>query len=151
MSPAGGNHGEIALEIGGLLRDHVKPRKIGKTYAAETGIYIQRNPDTIRAPDAMFISNERVAQIGDPTKFLDVAPELVVEVLSPNDTWTEVETKVAEYLTAGVQLVWVIDPTPKTITIYRANSDRTRLTSNDLLTGEHVLPEFSVPVAQIFE
>ena len=151
MSPAGGKHGELALAIGSLLRTYVKSRRIGKVYAAETGIYIRRNPDTVRAPDAMFVSNERLARITDPAKFLDVAPDLAVEVLSPNDTWTDIETKIAEYLAIGVHLVWVIDPDPQTITVYRPNGERTRLSLSDTLSGEDVLPGFSVPVAEIFE
>jgi len=151
MSPAGGRHGELALAIGSLLRTCVKSQRIGKVYAAETGIYIQRNPDTVRAPDAMFVSNERLARITDPAKFLDVAPDLAVEVLSLTDTWTEIETKIAEYLAIGVRLVWLIDPDPQTITIYRPSGERTRLSRSDALSGEDVLPDFSVPIAEIFE
>ena len=151
MSPSGGRHGELTVELGGLLRDHAKPRKIGKVYGAETGFYIQRNPDTVRAPDAMFLSNKRVAQISDPVKFLDVAPDLAVEVLSPNDTWTEVESKVAEYIQAGVHLIWIIDPDQNSVTVYRSNGERSRLSETDHLSGENVLPDFSVSIAEIFE
>ncbi len=99
----------------------------------------------------MFVSNERVAQISDPSKFLDVAPDLAVEVLSPNDTWTEVESKVAEYIQAGVRLIWIVDPDQNSITIYRPNGERSRLSATDHLSGENVLPDFSVPIAEIFK
>ena len=151
MSPSGGRHGELTIAIGALLRIHVKTKQIGKTYGAETGFYTRRNPDTVRAPDAMFISSDRVAKITDHVKFLDVAPNLVVEVLSPGDTWTEVETKVQEYFTAGVRLIWIIDPKAETITVYRSANERTILTRTDILTGGDILPEFSVPVSEIFE
>jgi len=151
MSPSGGRHGELTVELGGLLRAHVKPQKIGKVYGSETGFYIQKDPDTVRAPDVMFVSNERVAQISDPVKFLDVAPDLAVEVLSPNDTWTEVEKKVAEYIQAGVLLIWIIDPEQNNITVYRSNGERSRLSETDHLSGENVLPDFSVSISEIFD
>jgi len=151
MSPASGRHGAIAMTIGALLYTHVKAHKLGKTYAAETGVYLQHNPDTVRAPDAMFISNEREAQITDPIKFIDVAPDLAVEVLSPNDTWTEVETKIDEYFLAGVRLIWVIDPKQEIVAVYHPNGERTRLTKSDTLTGSNVLPGFSVAITEIFE
>ncbi|MDA0748345.1 MAG: Uma2 family endonuclease [bacterium] len=82
MSPAGGRHGELANRMATLLSNYVWSKKLGKVYAAETGFYVRRNPDTVRAPDAMFVSNERVAQIGNPVKYLEVSPDLAVEVLS---------------------------------------------------------------------
>lgn len=151
MSPAGGRHGELTNWIGTLLANHVRPRKLGKVYGAETGFYTQRNPDTVRAPDAMFISNERVERIGNPIKFLDVSPDLAVEVLSPDDTWTEVETKVEEYVQAGVRLIWILDPDRRLVVIYRPSGERTQRSESDLLSGEDILPEFSISVAQIFE
>jgi Uma2 family endonuclease len=151
MSPASGKHGAISMTIGALLHIHVKSHKLGKTYAAETGVYIQRNPDTVRAPDAMFISNERQAQINNPAKFIDVAPDLAVEVLSPNDTWTEVETKIDEYFSVGVRLIWAIDPDQEIVAVYHPSGERSRLTKADTLTGGNVLPDFSVPVTEIFE
>ena len=98
----------------------------------------------------MFISNERIAKISDPTKFLNVAPDLAVEVLSPSDSWTEVETKVTEDFQAGVRLIWIVDPDQNTITVYRPNSERSRLSESDQLSGEDVLPDFSVSIAEIF-
>ena len=151
MSPAGGRHGKLANWIATLLTNHVKPQKLGTIYAAETGFYTQRNPDTVRAPDTMYVSNERVAQIGDPVKYLDVAPNLAVEVLSPDDTWTEIETKVEEYVHAGVQLIWIVDPDRRIVAIYRPSGDRTRLGQTDTLSGEDVLPGFTIPVSQIFQ
>ena len=151
MSPAGKHHGKIANTIGVLLTLHTKEKKLGTICAAETGIYTQRTLDTIRAPDSLFISKEREAEISDHTKYLDVAPELVVEVLCPNDTWTEVETKIEEYFSAGVCLVWVIDPEQEIVAVYHPTGERSRLTKTDTLTGSNVLPSFSVSITEIFE
>lgn len=151
MSPAGKRHGTIANTISVLLTLHTKEKNLGTICAAETGIYTQRNPDTIRAPDSLFISNEREAQITDHTKYLEIAPELVVEVLSSNDTWTEVESKIEEYFSAGVCLVWVIDPKQEIVAVYHPTGERARLTKSDTLTGSNVLPDFSVAITEIFE
>ena len=124
---------------------------LGKVYAAETGFYTQRNPDTVRAPDAMFVSNERVAQIGDPVQFLDVAPDLAVEVLSPDDADADTQEKIEEYLRAGVRMVWIVDPDRRTVSIHRPSSGRALLGQDGTLTGEDVLPGFSIPVSTIFE
>ena len=151
MSPAGWRHGEIAHKIAQYVSIHADENKLGEVSAAETGFYVQRNPDTVRAPDAMFVSNERVAQIGDPVKFLDVAPDLAIEVLSPDDTWMQVETKVEEYFQAGVPLIWVVDPDHRRIAVYNSSGNCILLHEANLLSGEDVLPDFSLPVSQIFE
>lgn len=151
MSPAGGRHGKIANWVATLLTLHVRAEKLGVVYAAETGFYTQRHPDSVRAPDAMFVSNERVAQIGDPAKYLDVAPDLAVEILSPDDTWDQAEAKAGEYLRAGVRLVWIVSPEHRTVSIYRPSSEQVLLNLDDMLTGEDVLPGFAVPVSEIFE
>ena len=123
---------------------------IGKVRAAEVGIYTRRNPDTGRGADVLSISNERYAQKKSPG-YLDVAPDLVVEILSPNDRWTEVNQKLREYFAIGVRLVRVADPQTRSVYTYRALTDVREFTENDDLPGDNVLPGFSVKVAQLFE
>ena len=83
MPLPGGRHGEIALEIGRLIGNHVKARRLGKTYAAETGFLIERGPDTVRGPDVSFVRKERLVEITHPEKHVPFAPDLAVEVVSP--------------------------------------------------------------------
>ena len=151
MTPAGSEHGEVALAIGSLVREFARHHNLGKTYAAETGFVLSRNPDTVRAPDAAFVSAERVMHQERREGFFDGAPDLAVEVVSPADTDEDVEEKVLEYLQAGTRLVWVVRPRTKTITAYRSLTNIRVLTLQDTLDGADVLPGFAVPVKEIFE
>lgn len=151
MTPAGHQHGEIALAIGSLLRVFVHNNKLGKTYGAETGFTLSRHPDTVRAPDAAFVTAERTARQTRREGFFDGAPDLAVEVVSPEDTVEEIDAKVLEYLHAGTKLVWVVHPKTQTITVYRSLDKVRVLTANDTLDGNDVLPGFAVAVKEIFE
>jgi Uma2 family endonuclease len=149
MPPAGHEHGEIALAIGAALHAFVRQNKLGKVYAAETGFILARHPDTVRAPDAAFASAERVNQQRHKEGFFDGPPDLAVEVVSPQDTDEEVEAKVLDYLQNGVRMVWIIRPRTRTITTYRSMKDIRLLTEADVLSGENVLPGFTIPVREL--
>ena len=116
MAPAGGRHGGVANTIGTLLGTHVRNHKLGVVFAAETGFILSRAPDTVRAPDAAFVSADRLPSDGLPDGFLELAPDLVVEVVSPNDRPSEVREKVAEWLEAGTRMVIVLYPSTQTAT-----------------------------------
>jgi len=149
MSPAGSEHGLIALRIGSALLDFVESHALGVVLGAETGFQIAQNPDTVRAPDVAFIRAERVG--GKlPRGFFPGAPDLAVEVLSPNDRASEVLAKVQEWLDAGCRAVWVVDPATRTVTIYRGRREALILTSTDTLGGGELLPGFSAAVARFF-
>lgn len=148
-SPTGWRHGKYESRFGYMLKNFVDEQQLGEVLVGEVGIYTGRNPDTIRGADVIFISTERLAQVKSPS-FLDVAPELVVEVMSPDDRWTEVKQKIREYFSIGVILVWVADPTDKTVSVYRSLTDVRLFTENDALTGEEVLPGFTLFVAALF-
>lgn len=151
MSPTGFTHGNYELTFGENLKRFVKQNKLGKVAVGEVGIYTQRDPDTIRAADVAFISHERLARQKRQKGFLEVAPELVVEVMSPDDRWQEVTQKLREYFGIGVKLVWVAEPATKTVYAYRSLTDIQEFTEADTLICEDVLPGFSVPVADLFE
>jgi len=149
LMATGHKHGFVELNVGSILRDFVKTHKLGRVVVGEVGIYTARQPDTVRAADVAFVSHERLAQV-QSRSYLDVAPELVVEVLSPDDRWSEVKTKLAEYFVIGVQLIWVIDPQREAIFVYQTLHDVEILGLGDELTGGLVLPEFKVAVAEFF-
>ena len=150
MSPAGHNHGKIAARLTIALGEYVEENDLGELYAAETGFKLKTDPDTVRAPDVSFIRRERVAEVGETKGYWPGAPDLAVEVLSPDDTVSEVERKVEEWLEAGARLVWVISPKLRTVTVYRSLSDIAVLTENDTLDGEQVVPGFNCLVARLF-
>ena len=100
-------------------------------------------------PDIAFVSTDRLPP--DQSKASPVPPDLAVEVVSPTDVLNRVEEKAFAYLEAGTQLVWVLKPLSKTVTIYRSETDITLLTRNDTLTGGNVVEGFSCQVAELFE
>jgi Uma2 family endonuclease len=149
MSPAGSEHGLIALRIGSALLHFVESHALGVVLGAETGFQIAQHPDTVRAPDVAFIRAERVGS-KLPRGFFPGAPDLAVEVLSPNDRASDVLAKVQEWLDAGCRAVWVVDPATRTVTIYRDSREAVILTSTDTLSGGELLPGFSAAVARFF-
>ncbi|MBM3128323.1 MAG: Uma2 family endonuclease [Chloroflexi bacterium] len=149
-SPTGNRHGRVELKLGKALDDFVSPRKLGIVAVGEVGIYTRRHPDTVRGADVLFISNERAARRSSKA-YLDIAPDLIVEVLSPDDRWNELTQKLREYFSIGVRLVWVADPEAEIVYAYRALTDVREFRAGDLLPGDEVLPDFSVPVASLFE
>jgi len=127
----------------------VREHDLGLVVAAETGFTLARDPDTVRAPDVGFVSRERVPD-PLPKGYAEFAPDLAVEVLSPDDRPGEVLAKVADWLNAGSRLVWVVDPDQRLVRVYRADGSESLLGAHDLLVGEEVLPGFACPVADVF-
>ena len=150
ISPAGSEHGAIIVNITVLLGQHVKSKKLGVCFGAETGFKIASDPDTVRAPDVAFVSRERVPEGGIPKKFWPGAPDLAVEVISPGDTVDEVEEKVEDWLATGTRAVWVVSPKRRSVTVYRSMTDVTRLSEADELDGGEVVPGFRCKVSEFF-
>jgi len=148
--PTGHQHGIIEGIIAALLIFFVKRYQLGKVLTGEIGIYTRRNLDTVRAADVAFISNERYTQVQSDS-YLDIAPELVVEVLSPHDNWQTVQEKIEEYFSIGVKLIWIVNPKQNQIQLFRSPAEMRLLKADDMLSGEDVLPGFEVTVAEIFE
>lgn len=148
MSPAGHQHGRIALNLTGPLFQYVKTHNLGAVYAAKTGFKLAE--DMVRAPDAAFIQRERVEEVGQTEGFWPSAPDLVAEVVSPGDTYAEVQDKIADWLDAGTRLVVVVNPSTQTVALYRSQSDIRVLTTDDVLDGGEVVPNWTLPVRDIF-
>lgn len=149
MPPAGSQHGRIALKIGWRLAQFVEENGLGTTYAAETGFIIGTAPDTVRAPDASFVSKERAEAIGEEG-FFPGAPDLAVEVVSPNDRASEVTEKAFDWLRTGAKMVIVLDPKTRTATVYRAFDDVRIFTEGDTIDGEDVVPGWQLPLVDAF-
>jgi Uma2 family endonuclease len=150
MTPAGSEHGVIALRLATRVGPFVEARGLGEVFTAETGFKIASDPDTVRAPDLAFVRRERIPESGIPTGFWPGAPDLAAEVVSPGDTYEEVEEKVAQWLRAGALLVWVVNPRRRTVAVH-GSAERVRILSaaDDLLGGD-VLPGFRCAVAELF-
>jgi Uma2 family endonuclease len=142
-------------EIGGLVVTQfnlfIRPKKLGRAYPSQTGFQcFPTEPKLVRMPDASFVSAGRLPDDGSPDGYIKVAPDIAVEVVSPNETYEEVETKVAEYRSAGVKLIWIISPKSKTALIRRADGTCAEVAETGTLSGEDVLPGFTCAVAELF-
>lgn len=146
--PAGLRHGAIAAELTARLRNFVTERSLGIVVAAETGFKIFSDPDTVRAPDVGFIRADRVPR-PLPRGYATVAPDLAVEVLSPDDRAGEVLDKVGDWLRAGCRLLWVLDPERRIARVYRADGTESLLSVDGSLDGEDVVRGFACRVAEI--
>jgi Uma2 family endonuclease len=150
MPPAGHVHGRLAATLTASLVRYVTANQLGAVYAAETGFILRRNPDTVRAPDVAFIRQQRVQEVGDVAGYWPGAPDLAIEVVSPSDSYAEVEEKVFEWLEAGTLMVLVVNPRRRSVTVYRSLADIIVLTQNDALDGGDVVPGWTMPVRDIF-
>jgi Uma2 family endonuclease len=151
MSPAGGEHGVIALRIGAWLLMFVEARQLGVVCAAETGFLVRRDPDTVRAPDAAFISREKMGEGRPPKKFWPFAPDLAVEVVSPSEGAEQVQERVRDWFAAGARAVWMLYPGTASVHAYRSPSEVRILQRGENLTGDDdLLPGFSCSVADLF-
>jgi Uma2 family endonuclease len=151
MPPAGSEHGAVIMNIGAPLHQFVKAHGLGVVFGAETGFKIASDPDTVRAPDLTFVRRERIPEAGIPRGFWPGAPDLAVEVISPSDTYTEVEEKVNDWLNAGARMVLVLNPRTRAVSMYTSQTKKVvRLTESDTLDGGEVLQGFTCRVAELF-
>jgi Uma2 family endonuclease len=150
MTPAGAEHGRVAMRVGRLLANHVDEHALGVALAAETGFVLGHDPDTVRAPDAAFVSKERADNVGRTARFWPGAPDFAAEVLSPGDSFTEVEEKALMWLGAGTRAVVVLDPERKTATVYRGKGEARAHTVQDTLDLSDAVPGWRVTVRELF-
>jgi len=146
----------IALRIGSLLLQYVTAHRLGHVFQADAGFECFPDaPDKIRKPDASFIRKGRFPDERIPKGYATIAPDLAVEVLSPNDLAYEIDTKVEEYLGAGVRVIWVVNPQTRTVKIHRPAGAPLGpiafLSEQDTIKGEDVLPGFECKVAEFFD
>lgn len=149
MSPAGFEHGWIAMRVARLLANHVEQHNLGIALAAETGFLIRRNPDTVRAPDAAFIATKRLPDPLPGRGFFPGAPDFAVEVVSPDDVPVDVTNKAREWLAAGARLAWIVDPTTRSITAHSA-SGVIQISQKEVISADPVVAGFSIRVADVF-
>ena len=146
--PAGYVHGDVAMLIGAAVLQHVEANSLGRVFAAETGFTLAREPDTVRAPDVAFIRSELLPS-PPPRGVAELAPDLAVEVLSPDDRPGEVLEKVGDWLNAGTLLVWVVDARRRIARVYRADGSETQVDDEGSLEGEELLPGFRLSLEAV--
>jgi len=154
--PAERNMGARSSQVAGkvivVLGQHVGERKLGKVFAPDCGYHLPSDDaKRVRFPDVSFVACGRLEGERTPEGYLKLAPDLALEVVSPNDSAYEVEEKRVAYLRAGVRLLWVVYPPTRTVFVFRLTGSVAVLGEGDTLSGEDVLPDFSCPVARFFE
>jgi Uma2 family endonuclease len=139
----------ICANVTALLNSYARQRRRGRVLSNDPGILLEKDPDTVRGPDVAFFDDVRSYDQLNP-KWLEGAPMLAVEVLSPNDRIGKVTRRIAEFLRAGTHLVWLIDPEARDVTAHRPGQNPQVFEAGQELTGEDVLPDFRCPVAEFF-
>ena len=150
IPPAGARYGRIASRIDRRLGRYVEENAVGEVFTDDAGFVLSQDPDTVRAPDVAFVSADRLPEGELPSAFLELAPDLAVEVVSPSDTTDQLQAMVEQLIAYGVKLVWLFYPATRSVTVYRALDDVRVVTGRDELSGAHVLPGFFCPVSDIF-
>jgi len=150
MTPVGWKHGTTEIRVARVLADFVEQRGLGEVAGGEVGHILKRDPDSVLGADVSFISTERFQQVKDPSRFVEIAPDLAVEILSPGDRASEVLDKVHQYLDAGTEAVWIVDPVKEAVTVYRKDRAIAMLGREDELDGDDYLPGFRTPVGKFF-
>ena len=148
--PAGIEHGAIVMRLGAALFNVVEPEQLGTLVASDSGVWLERDPDTVREPDIAFFSAERMPLNARITGYAEVAPDLVVEVASPSDSRREVHDKAHMWLNHGVRLVWVVHPETRTVDVYQPDHAIVTLSDDGTLDGLDVLPGFTCEVSAVF-
>ena len=149
--PTGHEHGTIVTNLVIALGAVVKPRRLGTLVASDSGVLLERDPDTVREPDIAFTSAEKIPLDARITGYAEAVPDLVVEVRSPSDSRREVHDKARMWLSHGVRLAWVVHPDTRTVDVHRPDQPVSNLGANDSLDGADMLPGFAHPVSAIFE
>lgn len=147
--PPGFYHGVIAGRLARWLGEFVEERSLGFV-VGEAGFRIASNPDTVRAPDVSFVSRSRLTGTL-PRGFAPLAPDLAAEIISPSDRRPELLAKVADWLAAGVKVVWVVDPESRSAQVFRADGSIAVVAEEGMLRGDDVLPGFTCSMAQLLD
>ena len=150
MSPGGFRHSKVTLRASFLLEAHNQAHRLGHVLTGETGIIVRRGPDTVRGADVAFISYQRLPRDAQISGFLEQAPELIIEVLGDDRSWSEMEEKIGEYHAAGVEIVWVLDSRTLSLRAYARGASPVLLREPDTASADPHMPGFSCRVADFF-
>ena len=149
--PAGFTHGVVVVNLAAELRNFTRSRRLGWVVGSDSGVWLERDPDTVREPDLAFTSADKIPLDADISGYAEVEPDLVVEVASPGDSQRSVHDKALMWLSYGVRLVWVVQPATRTVDVYEAGGGISTLGAGDSLEGMDVLPGFSCAVGGLFD
>jgi Uma2 family endonuclease len=147
MPPPGGLHGVCCLKCGRRIGNFVEDNDLGTVTSNDAGFVTERGPDSVRGPDLAFWAKERLPVV--PVGYIEISPDMLVEVLSPGNTSKQIRAKLLEYFAKGVHLIWVLAPEDRTLTVYRTPDEGRVLHETATVTGDDVLPAFSCRVSDL--
>lgn len=150
MTPPGFRHGVVCARTSYLIQRYLEDHQVGRVLSNDSGVITQREPDTVRGGDITFYSFERIPQDETPVGYPDVSPNIVFEVRSPNDHWSEIHEKIAEYLRAGVELVCVLVPETAAAHLFYPDRPGEIRRGDEELILPAPLDEFRQPVSGFF-
>jgi Uma2 family endonuclease len=149
LSRPGERHGFVCLNVGRILANYTFQRRRGYACGNDTGLILERAPDTVRGPDVVLYDQVRRYDDLNP-RYSDQPPTLAVEVLSPNDKYNKVTRRIAQFLGRGISVVWLVDPDERSVAVHRLNQLPQVFEGTDELTGDPELPGFRCRVADFF-
>jgi Uma2 family endonuclease len=149
MAPDNMKHGRWGDNLAFPLSGHVRQHRLGRVYT-NVGFTLFGEPATVLGPDISFVATDREPPIDEQSGFVAMAPDLAVEILSPSNSAGEIARKVRLYLDAGVRLVWIADPLSRSVMVHYPDRTGRMLVEGDTLSGEDVVPGFTLPVAEVF-
>ncbi len=150
MNFPSGAHTIMVYAIYDALSAHVRGRALGRTFGDGAGYTLPHRADTVRGPDVSFVRAGRLRTPQPQRGIFDFPPDLAVEVVSPEDRYTEVREKLTDYFAAGTALAWVVDPRRRVVEVHEPGREVRVVTEGETLDGAPVLPDFRLPVAEIF-
>jgi Uma2 family endonuclease len=151
MAPTSSYHGVIAYRLAPRVDRFEPSRELVEGVTAEAGFVLRRNPDDLVAPDVAFVRRHRMPPPDRRGGAFELAPDIAVEIMSPSDRPARIARKVSRYLQAGTELVWLVDPRARTVTVHQRGGDARVLAEHELLDGGDVIPGFQVRVGELFD
>lgn len=148
--PTGQEHGEIAARLAAELLAFSRARRLGRVATSDAGVWLERDPDTVREPDVAFTSAEKMPLDVRVTGYAEAVPDLVAEIVSPGESRRWARDRARMWLDHGVRLVWVVHPDTRTVDVYRPGAVVATRSEDDSLSGLEVLPGFSCSVSAVF-
>ena len=148
---SGTEHGEIAMLLGSGMINFVRPRRIGRVIGGDSGVFLEKGPDTVREPDIAYISADKLPLDIRVRGYLEIIPDLVAEIISPSDRPAQIHDKTRMWLSYGVRIVWEIHPERREVQVHQLGQPPTVLGEDDTLDGGDILPGFTLPVRDIFD
>jgi Uma2 family endonuclease len=139
------------MDLGTLLGTFIKAGKLGSLTGSDSGVWLERDPDTVREPGIAYFSAEKIPPGVRVTGYAEVVPDLVVEVASPSNSLREINDKALMWLSYGVPLVWVVHPSTRAVDVYRRGRPASTFTADDTLDGLDALPGFTCAVRDVFD